>query len=354
MKQKFILSDDHIDIEKKVGILLINLGTPESYSYFSVRKYLKEFLSDPRVIEANKILWWCILNLIVLNLRTHKTASKYKQIWMHNKGMQEKGMSPLKYYTEALTKKLSAKINPKNKKNIYIDYAMRYGQPSISQKLNHLIDSGYRNIICLPLYPQYSSTTTASVTDEVYRVIKNIRWQPQIKILNPYHDNQLYIDALVKSIKSHCSKVDWKPDAILSSYHGIPQQYFDKGDPYYCFCNKTNRLFSTALVNYKIDIPNHMSFQSRFGPTKWLRPYTHDTIVKLAKSGVKNLFVISPGFSCDCIETLEEINIEYRNLFLSNGGKNFTLVPCLNDSNDAVDLVYKLIYTNPVDICKEV
>ena len=334
------LPKNHPKILSKIGVLIINLGTPDNYDYFSVRRYLKEFLSDRKVIEVNPIVWQIILNLFILTLRPKTTGTKYKKIWFN-----DENESPLRYYTKKQAIKLQEMINH-NYNNIIVDYAMRYGNPSIENKFNSLRKQGCNEIIFIPLYPQYCAATIATVNDEIYRVLKEVRWQPNIRIVAPYYDNVIYIKALVSTLIKHKKSLSWKPDAILSSYHGIPQVYFDKGDPYTCFCNKTNRLFNEELKNTNIEIPNYISFQSRFGPKEWVKPYTEDVIKDLLKKGVKNLLVITPGFSVDCIETLEEVDMEYRELFIRNGGSNFSLVPCLNDSEESINLINNLFESN--------
>jgi ferrochelatase len=334
------LPENHPKIENKTGVLVMNLGTPDGYDYFSVRKYLKEFLSDQRVIEVNPILWKLILNFFILPLRPFATGKKYKEIWM-----KKTNESPLKYYTKSQAKKLQELLSDKHP-DLIVDYAMRYGNPSIESKINELLQKGCKKIIFIPLYPQYCAATTATVTDEIYRVMRKIRWQPEIKIASQYPDNKIYIEALVESVKNHIKTLNFKPDAILSSYHGIPKIYFEKGDPYSCFCRKTNRLFGEELLRQEMGIENHISFQSRFGPKEWLQPYTADVLKELVSKGIKNLIVITPGFSADCIETLEEVDMEYRDLFLELGGKNFSLVPCLNDSEGGIRVINDLLENN--------
>ncbi len=314
----------------KTGVLVVNLGTPDSTSWFDIRKYLKEFLSDRRVIEVNPIIWQIILNVFILNLRPSKTAKAYKEIWM-----KEINKSPLLYYTELQAQKLNKKIN---NENIIVDFAMRYGNPSIKNKLFFLKNNGCENIIILPLYPQYAAATTATVCDEVYRCLMKMRWQPSLQIIPHYESEPLYIEALVNSIRNKISEIDWKPDLILASYHGIPQEYFDKGDPYQCYCQKTTR-----LINEKFkDILVETTFQSRFGPRKWLTPYTDKTLEKLPNEGKKKILMICPGFSSDCVETLEEINIQGRETFMNSGGEKFDFVPCLNDNSDHILLLENL------------
>ena len=315
----------------KTGVLIINLGTPDSTNWFDIRRYLKEFLSDRRVIEVNPFIWKIILNLFILTIRPSKTAHAYKKIWR-----TESNESPLLYYTRSQSNKLNKKIG--NDK-IIVDFAMRYGNPSIKSRLSKLKDNGCENIIILPLYPQYAAATTATVCDEVYRSLMKMRWQPSLQIIPHYESEPMYIDALVNSIKNKIKSINWKPDLIISSYHGIPKSYFDKGDPYHCYCHKTTRL----MVEKIKDVEIRTTFQSRFGPQEWLTPYTDKTLENLPKEGVKNILVICPGFASDCVETLEEIDIQGRESFLEKGGENFDLVPCLNDSVDHIHLFEKLI-----------
>ena len=325
-------SENHPSIKfGKTGILLVNLGTPDSTNWWDVRRYLKEFLSDRRVIEVNPIVWKIILNLFILTFRPSKSAHAYKQIWM-----KDLNKSPLLFFTEMQTKKLAAKIS--NEK-IIVDFAMRYGNPSIKSKLNFLKENGCENIILLPLYPQYAAATTATVCDEVYRCLMKMRWQPSLQIIPHYESEPLYISALANSIKKKISEINWKPDLIVASYHGIPQKYFDKGDPYQCYCHKTTRLMNEKLGDVLIET----TFQSRFGPSKWLTPYTDKTLEKLPSEGKKNILIICPGFASDCVETLEEINIQGKETFIQNGGKNFESIPCLNDNIDHILLFEHLI-----------
>ena len=316
----------------KTGVLLINLGTPDSTSWWDIRKYLKEFLSDRRVIEVNPLVWKVILNLFILTFRPSRTAKAYKKIWM-----KDENMSPLRYYTTIQTKKLNQIIN--NDK-IYIDYAMRYGQPSINSKINYLREEGCENLIVLPLYPQYAAATTATVCDEVYRSLSKMRWQPSLQIIPHYESEPLYITAITNSIEKKVKELKWKPDLIIASYHGIPKKYFEKGDPYHCYCHKTTRLLNE---NFTMDIPIITTFQSRFGPQEWLQPYTDKTLEKLPEENKKNILVVCPGFASDCVETLEEISIEGKESFMESGGENFDFVPCLNDSDDHINLFEYLI-----------
>jgi ferrochelatase len=305
------MKENHPDIKfGKTGVLLINLGTPDSTSWWDIRKYLKEFLSDRRVIEVNPLLWQIILNLFILTFRPSKTAHAYKKIWF-----KETDESPLRYFTRNQAEKLKNKVGTEN---IVVDFAMRYGNPSIKSKLYDLKDIGCENIIILPLYPQYASATTATVCDEVYRTLMGMRWQPSLQIIPHYESEPLYIKGITNSIENKLQKINWKPDLIIASYHGIPKKYFDKGDPYHCYCQKTTRLIKEKFS----DIEVQTTFQSRFGPQEWLTPYTDKTLESLPSKGIKNLLVICPGFASDCVETLEEINILGRETFLK---KNTTL-----------------------------
>ena len=325
------MKEDHPKVNYgKTGLLLVNLGTPDSTGWWDIRKYLKEFLSDQRVIEVNPLLWQIILNLFILNFRPSKTAKAYKEIWM-----KKENMSPLRYYTIMQTKKLNEKI--KNK-NLIVDFGMRYGNPSIKSKMKKLQNEGCENIIVLPLYPQYAAATTATVCDEVYRTLMKMRWQPSLQIVPHYESEPLYISALENSLNKKISQIKWKPDVVIASYHGIPKKYFEKGDPYYCYCQKTSRLLSEKFTK----IPIKTTFQSRFGPQEWLQPYTDKTLESLPREDKKNVLVICPGFSSDCVETLEEISIQGRKSFLTNGGKNFDVVPCLNDEDDHINLLRRL------------
>ena len=329
MKDK---NENHPEVKfGKTGILLVNLGTPDTTSWWDIRKYLKEFLSDRRVIEVNPLVWQIVLNLFILTFRPSKTAHAYKKIWF-----KETNESPLRYYTKSQTQKLQGKISTKT---THVDYAMRYGNPSIKSKLNSLKEEGCENLIILPLYPQYAAATTATVCDEVYRSLMKMRWQPSLQIIPHYESEPLYIDALIKSIRKKILEIKWKPDLIIASYHGIPKEYFDKGDPYQCYCQKTTRLMREKFKDVLIET----TFQSRFGPREWLKPYTDKTLEALPGRGKKNILMISPGFSSDCVETLEELNIQGRESFKKNGGINFDYIPCLNDNEDHINLLTKLV-----------
>ena len=326
---------DHPEVNHgKTGVLLINLGTPDSTGWWDIRKYLKEFLSDKRVIEVNPFLWQIILNLFILIFRPSKTAKAYKEIWMN-----DINKSPLRFFTEMQTKKLNEKLRDEN---LIIDFAMRYGNPSIKSKIKKMQNEGCEKLIIFPLYPQYASPTTATVCDEVFRTLMKMRWQPSIQIVPHYESEPLYIEAIVKSINKKLREIDWKPDLIVASYHGIPKKYFEKGDPYHCYCQKTSRLISEKFKEVKIIT----TFQSRFGPQEWLQPYTDKTLEKLPKEGVKKVLVISPGFASDCVETLEEISIQGKESFEKSGGEKFGFIPCLNDNDDHIKLLEHIVKKN--------
>ena len=326
------MDKDHPEVKfGKTGVLLINLGTPDSTSWWDIRKYLKEFLSDRRVIEVNPLIWQIILNFFILTFRPSKTSHAYKKIWR-----KESNESPLLYFTRNQANKLKDKIGSEK---IIVDFAMRYGNPSIKSRLDKLQKSGCENIIILPLYPQYAAATTATVCDEVYRCLMKMRWQPSLQIIPHYESEPFYIRALESSIEKKINEINWKPDLIISSYHGIPKSYFNKGDPYHCYCQKTTRLIKEKFTKVEIQT----TFQSRFGPQEWLTPYTDKTLESLPKKGIKNLLVICPGFASDCVETLEEINIQGKESFLKSGGVNFDLIPCLNDNSDHIELFEKLV-----------
>lgn len=319
----------------KVGVLLVNLGSPDSTKTKDVRRYLKEFLSDRRVIEVNPIIWKVILNVIILNVRPKKSAKAYKTIW--NNTLNE---SPLKTITRAQSDVLG-KLMEQSHDTIIVDWAMRYGSPSIESKMNELTELGCQKILLCPLYPQYSGATTATVMDKVFDVLKTMRWQPSVRTLPPFYDDSDYISALAQTITDHIEALNWQPDMVLSSFHGIPKRYHLAGDPYYCHCMKTSR-----LVKEKTGIDDdkwQTVFQSRFGKEEWLQPYAEPKIIELAQSGVKNLVMVAPAFYSECLETLEEINKGYRRVFLENGGKKFSYVPCLNSTDLSIGVLNKLV-----------
>lgn len=315
----------------RVGVLLVNLGTPDDLSVRSVRRYLKEFLSDPRVVEIPKPVWWLILNGIVLNTRPKKSAAAYAKIWRH-----DDNESPLRYFTQAQAEKLAER-----RSDIVVDYAMRYGNPDIRSRLESLQAAGCDRLLVVPLYPQYSATTNASVTDAVFDHLKSLRWQPSLRIAHPWYDQPVYIQALANQVRAHLASTERAPEKILLSFHGLPKRSLELGDPYYCHCQKTGRLLAEALGWAREDVL--ITFQSRFGPAKWLEPYTSETLETLPGKGVKNLLVLTPGFATDCLETLEEIAMEGVESFQSAGGEHCDVLPCLNDSEDGMALLDDIV-----------
>ncbi|TLP43321.1 MULTISPECIES: ferrochelatase [Cohaesibacter] len=320
----------------KIGILLVNLGTPDGTDYWSMRRYLKEFLSDQRVIEEPKWKWWPILNGIILQTRPQKSGKAYEEIWNH-----EANEGPLLTITRGQSDKLRERLSRHSfARDVEVDFAMRYGNPSIKSRIHALQEKGCERLLVLPLYPQYAAATTATVNDAVFDVLKDMRWQPALRTLPPYYDTPAYIDALATSMKKTIEGLDFEPELILASYHGIPKRYFDNGDPYHCHCMKTTRLVREKLGWDKDYLQT--TFQSLFGPEEWIRPYTDETVTKLAESGVKRLAIVNPGFSADCLETLEEIDGENREIFMEHGGEQFAHIPCLNDSDEGMDMLESL------------
>ena len=314
----------------RVGVLIVNLGTPEGTDYWSMRRYLEEFLSDQRVIEAPRAVWLLILQLILLGRPTAK-GRDYAAIWNN-----ERNEGPLKTITRSQSEKLAAALKDLSPA-VDVDWAMRYGQPPIARRLAALQVKGCDRILVVPLYPQYCAATTATVGDKVFDALKAMRWQPTIRVAAPWFDDPAYIEALARSTRDGLAKLDFAPEVVLASFHGIPQAYFDKGDPYYCHCAKTTRLLATALGWEEGRL--RMTFQSRFGPGEWLKPYTDETVRDLAGSGVKRLAVITPGFAADCLETLEEIGVENAGYFREAGGEHFAAIACLNDSADGMAVI---------------
>ncbi|MEL6378155.1 MAG: ferrochelatase [Pseudomonadota bacterium] len=324
----------------KVGVLLVNLGTPEGTDKKSVRKYLKEFLSDRRVVDYPRLVWMPLLHGIILNTRPAKTGRAYAKIWR-----EDTNESPLRFFTRAqadhLSHSVAAAPAAQEKPPVVIDWAMRYGVPSIADRLAALTDQGCSRILIVPLYPQYSATTTGTVNDEVFRSLMSMAWQPAVRTVPAFHDEPAYIDALAAVTRRHLSTEDFEADRIILSFHGLPERYFREGDPYHCHCAKTARLLREAMGWSEDFAP--LAFQSQFGPEKWLGPGTDDEIVRAADEGVKRLAVITPGFVADCIETLEEIAMEGRDTFLMEGGEAFTAIPCLNDTPEMTTLLETLV-----------
>jgi protoporphyrin/coproporphyrin ferrochelatase len=324
-----VLPPGHPPIKpSRVGVLLVNLGTPEATSYWPMRRYLKQFLSDRRVIEVNRVLWWVLLNAVILTTRPKRSGHAYEQIW--NRELNE---SPLKTFTRSQVQKLSAALGGK----LHVDWAMRYGLPPIAERLQAMKDEGCDRILVVPLYPQYSASTVGSVMDAVGWALEKMRWQPAIRMLPPYFADDAYVTAIANSLDTHIKSLSWKPDRILMAFHGLPREYLDKGDPYHCQCQKTAR-----LVRQKLGLSSdvlQVVFQSRFGRAEWLKPYAQDTVEGLPAEGVKKLLVISPGFASDCVETLEELAIGLKETFIEGGGEEYDVVPCLNDSDASIAMM---------------
>lgn len=314
----------------RIGVLLLNLGTPDATGYWPMRRYLKEFLSDKRVIEVPAWKWWPILNLIILTVRPGKKGRDYETIWN-----TEKNEGPLKTITRSQAEKLQQALG--SDPRVIVDWAMRYANPTTESRLRLLQEQGCDRILLLPLYPQYAAATTATACDHAFRALMRMRWQPAIRVAPAYHDDGTYIDALARSMTANLAKLDFTPEVIIATFHGMPERYFHAGDPYYCQCQKTSR-----LLRDKLGWSNEKwltTFQSRFGNEVWLQPYTDMTVERLAKEGVKRLALVAPGFSADCLETLEELDVENREIFLHHGGEKFAYLPALNDSTEGLAVI---------------
>jgi len=317
-----------------VGVLLVNLGTPDTADAKGVRVYLKEFLSDPRVIEDQGLLWKLVLNGIILRTRPRTKARDYQKIW--NNANNE---SPLKTITRAQSEKLARSFADHD--HVEVDWAMRYGNPSIQAGIEALMARGCDRLLAVPLYPQYSAATSATVCDEVFRVLAGMRAQPALRVSPPYYDDPDYIEALAVSINGHLATLPFKPELIVASFHGMPKEYVDKGDPYQAQCIATTSALRKRLGLDASKLP--LTFQSRFGNAEWLQPYTDKTVAPLAKDGVRCIAVVMPGFAADCLETLEEIAQESADIFKHNGGEAFAAIPCLNDSDAGMGVIHKLV-----------
>ncbi len=318
----------------KIGVLLLNLGTPDGTDYWSVRRYLKEFLSDPRVIETPKWLWWPILNLAILSFRPQKSGHAYAQIWD-----KERNESPLRVITRSQTEALAERLAGHD--NVVVDFAMRYGNPSTQSGLEKLQAAGCQKILLVPLYPQYSATTTATANDKAFDALRLMRWQPAVRTAPAYFDDPKYIETLGNSIRDGIAALDFEPELVITSYHGMPVEYLERGDPYHCQCHKTTRLVREYLGWDKSRLM--VTFQSRFGPTKWLEPYTDVTLEALPGKGIKKVAILAPAFSADCIETLEEIDMQGRESFMEAGGEKFAYIPCLNASPGGMDMIESMV-----------
>lgn len=329
------LPDGHPAVRKgKVGVLLLNLGTPDATDYWSMRRYLKEFLSDRRVIEVPRLIWWPLLNLIILTTRPGRKGKDYATIWNN-----EKNEGPLKTITRDQAEQLAARFGGEDK--VIVDFAMRYQNPSTESRIQALKDQGCDRILLVPLYPHYAAATTATACDQAFRALMKMRWQPYIRVTPAYADEPVYIEALARSIREHLATLDWEPEVIVATFHGMPQKYLEKGDPYHCECQKTGRLLREALGWDKDRF--RITFQSRFGNDPWLQPYTDETVKALAESGVKKLALVAPGFSADCLETLEELDGENREIFEEHGGEQFTYVPALNATAGGIDVIETIV-----------
>lgn len=316
-------------------MLIANLGTPDATDFWSMRRYLKEFLSDKRVIEDNSLTWKLVFNGIILTFRPRAKGRDYASIWN-----RERNESQLKTITRSQSEKLAASLVGVDDR-IDVAWGMRYGNPSVGSAIDELVAKGCDRLLFVPLYPQYAAATSATACDAAFRHLMTMRWQPTLRVAPPYYDDPVYIDAVATSLRDALGTLSFKPDVILASFHGIPQDYFDKGDPYYCQCAKTVRLLRAALGLDEAQF--RLTFQSRFGPAEWLQPYTDKTVEALAKSGVKNLAIVTPGFSADCLETLEEIAVENGDIFKRNGGDNFAAIPCLNDSDQGMRVIREVV-----------
>ncbi len=323
------------DTGGRVGVLLVNLGTPDATDYWSMRRYLGEFLSDPRVIEENRIKWWLILNLIILSVRPRRKGRDYDKIW--NRELNE---SPLKTITRSQAEKLAARL-PVFRQAIAVDWAMRYGNPSIASRIDALVAIGCTRILLVPLYPQYSAATTATVCNKAFEALARLRFQPALRVVPPYYADPVYIDALAGSLNAALARLPFEPEIILASFHGVPKDYVAKGDPYQSHCGETTRLLRARLGLGEDRLM--LTFQSRFGTAEWLQPYTDATVKALAQRGVRNLAVITPGFAADCLETLEEIAGENAEIFRHNGGENFAAIPCLNDGDPGMRVLSHIV-----------
>ncbi|TWH00157.1 ferrochelatase [Mesorhizobium sp. J18] len=318
----------------RVGVLLVNLGTPEGTEYAPMRRYLKEFLSDRRVIEWPRAVWLPILYGIVLNTRPKRSGALYRNIWN-----RERDESPLRTFTRSQGEKLAAALAAHE--NVVVDWAMRYGEPSIEAVTKRLLDQGCDRIVMFPLYPQYSATTTATVNDKFFEALMKLRFMPAVRTVPAYPDEPAYIEALARSVKKHLATLDFEPEVIIASYHGIPESYSVRGDPYRVQCETTTRLLRERLGWDEKKLIT--CYQSRFGPEEWLKPYTDETVERLAKEGVRSLAVINPGFVSDCLETIDEMGREVAHIYREAGGQNYSHIPCLNDSEEGMAVIETLV-----------
>ncbi len=334
------LPADHPPVAReKIGVLLANLGTPDGYDYWSMRRYLNEFLSDRRVIDYSPWIWQPLLQGVILTKRPFSSGAAYKSIWN-----EEQGESPLMTITKAQTKKITQAMAERFGDDVVVDFCMRYGNPSTQSKVRIMVESGCRKILFFPLYPQYAGATTATANDEFFRSLSSEKWQPTVRTVPSYFDRPTYIEALAQSVEHAYGAMETKPDILVCSYHGVPKRYLMEGDPYHCQCQKTTRLLRERLGWDSSEIVT--TFQSRFGPEEWLQPYTVEEVARLAEGGKKRIAVIAPAFSADCIETLEEINEEIRESFVEAGGERFNYIPCLNDDDAHIAALSEAIEDN--------
>lgn len=327
--------EGHPDVRHgRIGVLLLNLGTPDGTGYWPMRRYLKEFLSDRRVIEEPRWKWWPILNLIILTVRPGRKGKDYATIWNN-----ERDEGPLKTITRGQAEKLASRL--RDLPQVATDWAMRYANPTTESRITALQTLGCDRILLLPLYPHYAAATTATAADQAFRALMKMRWQPAVRVAPSYHDDSVYIDAVARSMERSMAALDFTPEKIIATFHGMPEKYHLAGDPYHCQCQKTSRLLRERLG---IEKERWLTtFQSRFGSDPWLQPYTDMTVESLAKSGIKKLALVAPGFSADCLETLEELNGENRHIFEANGGEKFAYLPALNDSEEGIDVIEHLV-----------
>ena len=331
---------DHPKVKPaKVGVLLANLGTPDATDYWSMRRYLNEFLSDKRVVDYSAWVWQPLLQLIILTKRPFSSGAAYKSIWN-----EEADESPLLTITKAQTAAMKDRIAKMYGDDVVVDFCMRYGNPSTKSKVQEMIEAGCQKILFFPLYPHYAGATSATANDQFFRALMEEKWQPIARVVEPYFEDKAYIEALAQSIERAYGDLETRPDVLVCSYHGVPQRYLMEGDPYHCQCQKTTRLLKERLGWNDTDIVT--TFQSRFGPEEWLKPYTVEEVARLAEDGKKNIAVCAPAFSADCIETLEEINEEIKESFEEAGGEHFTYIPCLNDDDAHMDALAGIVKRN--------
>jgi len=334
------LPADHPPVKRpKVGVLLANLGTPDNYDYWSMRRYLNEFLSDKRVIDYPAWKWQPLLQLIILTKRPFSSGAAYKSIWN-----EDKGESPLMTITRDQTAAMAKALEAKYGDQVMVDFAMRYGNPSTKSKVREMVEAGCTKVLFFPLYPHYAGATSGTANDQFFRALMEETWQPTARVADPYFGQPLYIEALAESVEKGYAQLETKPDVLVVSYHGMPKRYLMQGDPYHCQCQKTTRLLKERLGWADDKIVT--TFQSVFGPEEWLKPYTVKHVAELAKQGKKNIAVIAPAFSADCIETLEEINEEIHEAFEEAGGEHFTYIPCLNDDPAHIKALSKVVEDN--------